>query len=283
MFTFNCNGRLLTVDKPIAMGIINATPDSFYAGSRYVGTDAILKQAERMISEGAAILDIGGQSTRPGSKAITDEEELKRVIDVVEAIHQKFPGTFISIDTYYSLVARKAVEAGASLVNDISAGTMDQRMIPTVASLHVPYVLMHMKGTPQTMQQSAGYENVTGEVLDFFIKRKEELRQAGIHDIIVDPGFGFGKTIGHNFELLKNLSLFKMTGCAILLGVSRKSTIYKTLGISAEQALNGSTVLHTIGLLNGAAILRTHDVKETIEAIRLVAAYNQEGYPPEKS
>lgn len=272
MFTLNCNGRLLVVDKPLVMGIINATPDSFYAGSRENSVDAILKKAEKMLKDGAAILDIGGQSTRPGSIVVGSEEELKRLIEPIAAIHKNFPEAFISVDTYYSLVARKAVEAGASIINDISAGSMDENMIATVAASRVPYVLMHMQGTPQTMQQSPQYKNVTREVLDFFIAKTELLKKAGIMDIIIDPGFGFGKTIAHNFELLRNLSIFKITGHPLLLGISRKSTIYKTLNIGADEALNGTTVLNTIGLMNGASIIRVHDVKEAKEAIELVAA-----------
>lgn len=272
MFTLNCKGQLLVVDKPIVMGVINATPDSFYAESRHRGVDAILQQAEQMLKEGASILDIGGQSTRPGSEKVTPEDELKRVISGIEAIHRQFPEAIISIDTYHSVVAKEAVDAGASVVNDISAGTLDEMMIPLVASLQVPYILMHMKGTPQTMQQSAGYDNVTKEVLDFFISKAAALHQAGIHDIIIDPGFGFGKTIDHNFELLRHLPVFKIPGCPLLLGISRKSTIYKTLGISVEESLNGTTVLNTIGLMNGADIIRVHDVKAAKEAIQLVAA-----------
>jgi dihydropteroate synthase len=278
MFTLNCKGQLLVVDKPVVMGIINATPDSFYAESRYSGVDAILLQAEQMLKEGASILDIGGQSTRPGSEKVTAEEELKRVISAVEAIHRRFPQTIMSIDTYYSLVAKEAVDAGASIVNDISAGSMDELMIPLVASMKTPYVLMHMKGTPQTMQQSAQYDNVTREVLDFFINKTVALRQAGIRDIIIDPGFGFAKTIAHNFELLKNLSVFKIMDCPLLLGISRKSTIYKTLGISVEDSLNGTTVLNTIGLMNGANIIRVHDVKAAKEAIQLAGAVLDAGY-----
>jgi dihydropteroate synthase len=272
MFTLNCKGKLLVVDKPVVMGIINTTPDSFYAGSRRSGIDAILAQAMQMLEEGADILDIGGQSTRPGSIQVSAEEELKRVIDGIAAINQKFPEAIISIDTYYSLVAKEAVNAGASIVNDISAGSMDEEMIPVVATLGVPYVLMHMQGTPQTMQQSPQYDNVTKEVLDFFIQRLDSLHKAGIRDIIVDPGFGFGKTIAHNFELLKDLSVFKILKAPLLLGISRKSTIYKTLGITVEESLNGTTVLNTIGLMNGAGILRVHDVKQAKEAIRLVDA-----------
>ena len=275
MFTLNCKGRLLVVDKPLVMGIINTTPDSFYSSSRYETVDAVLRQAEQMLKDGAAILDIGGQSSRPGSEIVNPNEELKRVIAPIEAINKNFPETFISIDTYYSKVATAAVEAGASIVNDISVGSIDPAMIETVAALKVPYVLMHMQGTPQTMQQQPQYENVTREVLDFMSNKVNELHKSGITDVIIDPGFGFGKTIAHNFELLRNLSVFKMLHCPILLGVSRKSTIYKTLGIPVEESLNGTTVLNTIGLMNGASILRVHDVKEAVESIKLFLAYGQ--------
>ena len=273
MFTLNCKGRLLVIDKPIVMGIINATPDSFYGDSRQQNTDAVLKKAEQMLKEGATILDIGGQSTRPGSEKLTAEDELKRVIASIKAIQTNFPEAFISIDTYYSLVAKEAVAVGASIVNDVSAGSMDAEMISTVASLNVPYVLMHMQGTPQTMQQEPVYENVTKEILDFFIQKTDELKKAGIKDIVIDLGFGFGKTIQHNFELLRNLSVFKMLNSPILLGISRKSFIYKTLNISVEDSLNGTTALHSTGLLNGACILRVHDVKEAVETINLISAY----------
>lgn len=274
MFTLNCKGRLLAVDKPLVMGIINITPDSFYAGSRQQATDEILRKAEQMLKDGASILDIGGQSTRPGSERISAEEELKRIAGPLEALQNKFPEAYISIDTYYAGVAKEAVAAGACIVNDISAGSMDENMMNTVALLQVPYILMHIKGNPATMQQAPQYENVTREVLDFFIQKSAGLRQAGIRDIIIDPGFGFGKTIQHNFELLRHLSVFKMLGLPVLLGISRKSTIYKTLNISADEALNGTTVLHTLGLNNGASILRVHDVKEAIEAIKLFEAYS---------
>lgn len=274
MFTLNCKGRLLVVDKPLVMGIINVTPDSFYSGSRQQETAAILKQAEQMIKEGVTILDVGGQSTKPGSEKISVEEELKRVVAPIEAIHKNFPGTFISVDTFYSKVAKESVAAGASLINDISAGRMDEKMLEQVALLQVPYVLMHMQGTPETMQQQPEYKNVITEVLDFFIWKVDALHKAGIKDIIIDPGFGFGKTINHNFELLKHLSVFKMLNCPVMMGISRKSTIYKTLGITADEALNGTTVLHTIGLMNGALILRVHDVKAAMEAITLFETYS---------
>ena len=272
MFTLNCKGRLLVIDKPLVMGIINATPDSFYGGSRFEDVDKIVKKAGKMLHDGADIIDIGGQSTRPGSKLISADEEIGRVVPAIKAIVNKFPEVFISIDTFYSRVALTAVDAGATIVNDISAGSMDSNMIETVAALKVPYILMHMKGTPQTMQQNAVYENVTREVLDFFIAKTNEFKNAGIVDIILDPGFGFAKTIDQNFELLKNLSVFKMLDKAIMFGISRKSTIYKTLGVNAEDALNGTSVLNTIGLMNGASILRVHDVKEAKEAVKLFSA-----------
>ena len=272
MFTLNCKGRLLVIDKPLVMGIINATPDSFFSGSRFKRVDEIVTEAEKMLNDGADIIDIGGQSTRPGSELIPADEEIKRVVPAIKTIANKFPGAFISIDTFYSKGAIAAVDAGATIVNDISAGSMDNKMIETVAELKVPYVLMHMKGTPQTMQQNAMYENVTREVLDFFIAKTQELKNAGIVDIIIDPGFGFAKTIDQNLELLKNLSVFKMLDKAIMLGISRKSTIYKTLGVSADEALNGTSVLNTIGLMNGASILRVHDVKAAKEAVKLFSA-----------
>ena len=278
MFTLNCKGRLLIIDKPIVMGIINATPDSFYGGSRFNSVDDIVARAEKMLNDGADIIDIGGQSTRPGSKLISADEEIERIVPAIKAIANKFPNAFISVDTFYSKVAMAAIDAGASIVNDISAGSIDNNMIETVAGSKVPYILMHMKGTPQTMQQNTVYENVTGEVLDFFIAKTDELKKAGIVDMIIDPGFGFAKTIDQNFELLKNLSVFKMLDKAIMVGISRKSTIYKTLGVNAEDALNGTTVLNTIGLLNGASILRVHDVKEANDSILVYNALNNDEF-----
>jgi dihydropteroate synthase len=270
MYTLNCKGRLLAVDKPLVMGIINTTPDSFYEGSRFMGEHGILQQAEQMLKDGADILDIGGQSSRPNSTPVSAEEELQRVTGAIESLHFNFPDAIISIDTYYAKVAAGAVAAGASIVNDISAGTIDPDMLRTVGTLQTPYVCTHMRGTPATMQQFTQYENVTREVLDFFISTIQACHEAGISDIIVDPGFGFAKTPHHNFTLLKNLAVFNMLEKPLLVGVSRKSTIYKTLGITAAEALNGTTVLHTIALVHGAHILRVHDVKEAREAIRLV-------------
>ena len=275
MYTLNCKGKLLVIEKPLVMGIINATPDSFYNQHLHNESNAILALAEKMINEGAAILDIGGQSTRPLSERITAGEEMKRVLPVIQLLHEKYPEIILSIDTYHSKVAAEAVNAGASIVNDISAGNMDEEMIATVATLQVPYICMHMKGSPENMQQNASYENVVQEVLDFFIKKIADCTAAGIKDIIIDPGFGFGKTIADNFTLLKNLDVFAMLQKPILAGLSRKATIYKTLDITANEALNGTTVLNTIALLNGGSIVRVHDVKEAKEAIQLLDSYTK--------
>jgi dihydropteroate synthase len=274
MFTLNCNGKLLVLEKPVVMGIINATPDSFYEKSRVMNEDAIFRQAERMLNEGATILDIGGQSTRPNSERITVDVELQRVSNAVRSLHFQFPDAIISIDTYYAKVAAECIVAGASIVNDVSAGNMDKDMIKTVANFKVPFVCMHMPGTPNDMQQNATYENVTLEVLDFFVRKVEECRVEGIRDVIIDPGIGFGKTISQNFQLIRQLEIFRMLQKPILVGISRKSTIYKTLRVSPEEALNGTTVLNTIALMNGALILRVHDVKEAKEAIDLFTEYS---------
>jgi len=275
MLTLNCKGKIILVEKPMVMGILNATPDSFYKGDLPSGTEGMIERAGKMIKEGAAIIDIGGQSTRPGSKRVSIDEEMKRVLPVIKAIHHSFPGILISVDTYQSTVAGEAVNAGAHIINDISGGTLDEAMIQTVASLEVPYICMHMKGEPGTMQQEARYTNVVAEVLGFFFKKIGVCRDAGIHDIIIDPGFGFAKTASHNFQLLNHLHFFRSLGVPLLAGLSRKSTIYKTLGVPVEEALNGSTVLHTIALLNGADILRVHDVKEAVEAVKLVEKYKE--------
>lgn len=272
MFTLNCKGKLLVANEPLVMGIINITPDSFYEGSRFSGEDEILHQVEKMLVEGADILDIGGQSTRPGAEQVGIDEELDRVAKAIQAIHIRFPEAIISIDTYHSRVAREAVAAGASIINDITAGNADADMLNYSAAMNVPYICMHMKGDPTSMQKNPVYDNVVRELIDFFILKKEVCRKAGITDLIIDPGFGFGKTIKHNFQLLQNLQLFKMLECPVLVGISRKSTIYKTLGVTANDALNGTTVLNTIALVKGADILRVHDVKEAKETVRLVSA-----------
>ncbi|HVW59786.1 MAG TPA: dihydropteroate synthase [Puia sp.] len=278
MFTLNGRGRLLPAESPLVMGIINSTPDSFYSGSRTGDEKGFLRQAEAMVKEGADILDIGGQSTRPGAAWVGEEEELRRVVPFIELLLRHFPEAFISVDTWYSRVAREAVTAGASMINDVSGGLQDPAMLSVAGSLGVPYVCMHMKGTPATMNKEAVYTDVTREVLDFFISRVEDCRTAGIHDIILDPGMGFAKTHRHNLELLCNLSALRMLGYPILLGVSRKSTIYKLLGITPEEALNGTTVLNTLGLANGADILRVHDVREARQAITLVEIYKENAH-----
>lgn len=275
MVTLNCKGKILVMDDPIIMGIINMTPDSFYSGSRSNALDDLLFRAEKMLREGAGILDVGGQSTRPNSTQISADEEMQRVIPAIEAICKNFPQQIVSIDTFYAKVAREAVNAGAGMVNDVSAGSLDKELISTVAELQVPYVLMHMPGTPQTMQNLPSYKNVTLEVFDFLVYKLVELIKAGIHDLIVDPGFGFGKTAAHNFQLLKELSCFSQLKKPLMVGLSRKATIYKTLGITPEEALNGTTVMHTIALLNGANILRVHDVKEAVETIKLYTQYKK--------
>jgi dihydropteroate synthase len=273
MLSINCKGRLLTFDIPLVMGIINTTPDSFYKGSRKENVETVIQTAERMLAEGATILDVGGQSTRPGSTRVPVDEELKRTIPAIEAIAHAFPNAFISADTFYAKVAEEAVAAGASMINDVSAGSVDDTLLETVGRLGVPYVLMHMQGDPQTMQQNPVYNNVVLEVFDYLNFKIRSLTEAGIKDIIIDPGFGFGKTAEHNLQILQQLDYFKKLGLPLLIGLSRKATIYKTLGITADEALNGTTVLNTISLLKGADILRVHDVKEAVEAVKLVQAF----------
>ncbi len=277
MMTINCKGTVISFDVPKVMGIINITPDSFYSGSRQISQDQLLRTVETMLEDGATFLDVGGQSTRPGSERLPEKEEAARVIPAIKTILKRFPAALISVDTYYSGVAREAVAAGACLVNDVSAGTLDAEMISTIAKMQVPYVLMHMQGTPQTMQKAPAYQNVVLEVFDSLNFKKSELHKAGINDVLIDVGFGFGKTAAHNFELLNSLNYFKNLACPLLVGLSRKGTVYKTLHTTAENALNGSTVLHTIALLNGASLLRVHDVKEAVEAVTLVQKVMQKG------
>ena len=276
MLSINCKGKLISFEKPVVMGIINMTPDSFYAGSTKRELDAVVQAAGQMMDEGATFIDIGGQSTRPGSKRVSAAEEGDRVIYAVEAIKKAFPQAIISIDSFYSDVVRAAVHAGASIVNDVSACSIDPELAPTVAFLQVPYVLMHMKGDPQTMQLNPVYDNVVLEVFDELNKKMNTLIQAGIKDIIIDPGFGFGKTIAHNLQLLSGLSFLQQLNKPILVGLSRKATIYKSLGITPEEALNGTTVLNTISLMNGASILRVHDVRAAVEAIHLTSLYQDQ-------
>ncbi|MFY8090673.1 MAG: dihydropteroate synthase [Chitinophagaceae bacterium] len=274
MFTLNCKGSLVTLEQPLVMGIINATPDSFYQNSQQKSITEALYTAEKMINDGATFIDVGGQSTKPNAIKISADEELLRVIPSIEAIHKNFPEVLISIDTYYAKVAKEAVFAGACMVNDVSAGNLDNDMVSSVATLNVPYVCMHMQGTPQTMQNKTNYNNIVEDILKFFIQKIQTCNQAGIKDVIIDIGFGFGKTVEQNFYLLKHLQNFTILDKPILLGVSRKSTIYKTLNTTAENALNGTTVLNTLGLQNGANILRVHDVKEAMETVKLFNAFN---------
>lgn len=267
--TLNCNGKLLSLETPLVMGILNLTPDSFYDGGKYQQAAEILQQAEKMLTEGAAILDLGGMSSRPGAELISVDEELKRVLPAIDLILKHFPETILSIDTVQADVAKRSVEAGARLVNDISAGRLDEALYPTLAALDVPYVLMHMQGTPQNMQQNPDYEDVVREVLDFFILQIGKLRSLGVKDIILDVGFGFGKTLQHNYQLLKNLHVFKILELPILTGLSRKSMVYKPFEGSAKTALNGTSALHMIALQQGSNLLRVHDVKEAVEVIKL--------------
>lgn len=267
--TLNIKGNLVSLDKQKVMGIINVTPDSFYSGSRQPTVDKAIRQAEKMLNEGADFIDIGGYSTRPGAENIDTEEELRRVIPCVKEIHKNFPELNISIDTFRSRVAREAVDNGAALVNDVSGGTLDPDMYSAVAKMKVPYVLMHMRGTPQNMKELAQYENLVVEVVKELQEKVKILKSAGVPDIIIDPGFGFAKSIPQNFELLRNLLHFSIFGFPLLVGISRKSMIYRSLGITAEESLNGTTALNVMALRNGAQILRVHDVKAAKEAIKL--------------
>jgi len=273
--TINCSGRLVSLEKPTVMGIVNVTPDSFYDGGKYNNTlSTVLKQVEKHLEEGATFIDVGGYSSRPNAKNVSVEVELNRVLPVIKEIVKVFPDALVSIDTFRSEVARQSINEGASLVNDISAGNLDAEMPKTVANLQVPYIAMHMKGTPQTMQQNPIYNDVVEDLIYFFSKKIDGFNQLGINDVILDVGFGFGKTVEDNYRLLKHLDRFKLFKIPILVGISRKSMLYKPLDISPEQALNATTVAHTVALQNGANILRAHDVKEAVEAIHLVEELN---------
>ncbi|RMF22931.1 MAG: dihydropteroate synthase [Bacteroidetes bacterium] len=263
------DGRVLSLDVPAVIGILNVTPDSFYAGGRHWDSAVWMRAAERHLEEGAALLDIGGMSSRPGAEPVSEEEELRRVVPVVEALHARFPEALLSVDTFRSRVAREAVSAGACMVNDISGGNLDASLFETVAELQVPYVLMHMRGTPQTMQTLTHYEDLIAELLDYFIERVGRLRALGVKDIVLDPGFGFAKNPAQNFHLLRNLHALQIVGLPLLVGLSRKSMIYKTLGITPEEALNGTTALHMVALQQGARLLRVHDVRPAMETVRL--------------
>ncbi|GAB4246845.1 MAG: dihydropteroate synthase [Ekhidna sp.] len=271
--TINLRGEIIDLSKPKVMGIINLTPDSFYGGSRKSGDD-VLHTAEQMLEEGATFLDLGGYSSRPGAENVSEEEELRRVIAPITSIMKQFPDAVISIDTFRSKVAREAVDAGAGLVNDISAGHLDKDMFETVANLGVPYIAMHMRGTPQTMKTMVDYEDILREVIKYFSNTLADCNQMGIKDVIIDPGFGFAKTAEQSFHLLNHLEHFQWLERPVLVGVSRKSMIYRTLNLTAQEALNGTTALNTLALFKGAGILRVHDVKEAIETIKLVEQLN---------
>lgn len=267
--TLNCNGALLDLSVPIVMGIINVTPDSFYADSRASSIDQALVLAEKHLREGAKILDLGGMSSRPGAEIIGVEEELSRVLPIIKAIKAEFPDTIISLDTVRAQVVEAGVAAGASIINDISAGSVDEQLFSTVSRLNVPYILMHMQGKPSNMQTEPTYEDVVNEIFDFFVKKVGELRDLGVKDIVIDPGFGFGKRLEHNYTLLRSLHVFKVLGLPILAGISRKSMIYKLLEIEATEALIGTAALHMVALQQGSKILRVHDVREANEVIKL--------------
>ncbi|MDB2394261.1 dihydropteroate synthase [Flavobacteriaceae bacterium] len=267
----SCKGKLINLTTPKIMGILNLTPDSFYDGGVFNNSDRALAQTEKMLLEGATFIDVGGASSKPGAVEISIDEELARVLPIIEEIQKRFPEAIISIDTYRSIVAQQAVATGAAIVNDISGGNLDAKMLGTVGALGgVPYIAMHMQGKPQNMQDNPSYDNVLVEMRSFFAAKIDEAHKAGIHDIIIDPGFGFGKTLDHNYSLLKNLSSMQIDGIPMLIGLSRKSMIHKLLEIEAADALNGTIVLNTFALQQGAQILRVHDVKEAQQAIHLI-------------
>ena len=272
MKSINYKGKLIDLSIPRVMGILNITPDSFYDGGNLKNDSEILSLAEKMLTDGATFIDIGGYSSRPGATDILVDEELKRVLPVVTLLLKNFPEVLLSIDTFRAEVAKKTIEAGAAIINDISAGILDDQMFKTIAEYQVPYIMMHMKGSPQTMKEFADYKDVVSEVLFYFSERIATARSYGINDLVIDPGFGFAKTISHNFELLRNTEKLQIADLPILIGVSRKSMIYKTLDTSAAEALNGTTVLNTIALQKGASILRVHDVKEAVETVKLLDA-----------
>ena len=267
--TVNCKGVIIDLQTPKVMGILNTTPDSFFDGGKYKTEARILSRAEEILSHGADFIDIGGYSSKPNADFVTESEELARLTPAISLIVKQFPEAIISVDTFRSNVARACVENGAALINDISAGHLDSNMLETIAKLNVPYVMMHMRGTPQTMQQLTQYDDLVKEMLLYFSERIADARELGIKDLIIDPGFGFAKTTSQNFELMQRLELLKIASLPMLIGISRKSMIYKTFESTPENALNGTTALHMIALSRGANILRVHDVKEAVECVRL--------------
>jgi dihydropteroate synthase len=275
MSTINCKGTLINLSTPKVMGIVNVTPDSFFDGGKLTDADAVVFQVEKMLEEGAAFIDLGGYSSKPGAEFVSETDELNRVIPVVKLLVEKFPDILLSIDTFRSEVAKQAIENGAALINDISAGLLDENMLETVAKLQVPYIMMHMKGTPKTMQSLANYEDLLKEMNFYFSERIAKARRFGLNDIIIDPGFGFAKTLEQNYELLQNLELLQFHDLPILAGISRKSMIYKALETAPEAALNGTTFLHAFCLQKGANILRVHDVKEAVECVKLMGQFKE--------
>jgi dihydropteroate synthase len=267
--TINCKGQIIDLSTPKIMGILNITPNSFYDGGKYSSEKNAISQVEKMLNEGATFIDIGAYSSKPNAEFISEKEELNRIIPVIKAVINEFPEAMLSIDTFRSSVAQEGINHGAALINDISAGSLDERMLEVIAKNNVPYIMMHMRGTPQTMQTQTNYEHLINEIVTYFSDKINKARKLGINDLIIDPGFGFTKTTAQNFELLSNLELFKILELPILSGVSRKSMIYKTLDINPEEALNGTTVLNTIAISKGANIIRVHDVKEAIECVKL--------------
>ena len=278
MPTINCKGNLIDLNHPKVMGILNLTPDSFYDGGFYTGEKRILQQVERMLTEGATFIDVGAYSSRPGAKHISEEDELSRLMPALASILTRFPEILISVDTFRSGIAQKAVQAGAAMINDISAGQLDEQMLDVVAELQVPYCMMHMPGTPQNMQNSTNYSDVLQEIMHFFTKRIQLARTKGINDLILDVGFGFGKTLEQNYMLLKNLDLFQSLDLPLLIGLSRKSMLYKLLELAPEDALNATSVANTLALTKGANILRVHDVKEAVQCIKIHAIYDNSNY-----
>lgn len=272
--TLNVCGRLIDFETPKVMGILNITPDSFFEGSRISSVQQALLATEKMLGEGAGFVDVGAYSSRPGAADVSENEEIQRLIPIVKALVKEFPQALISVDTFRSNVAEAGILEGASMINDISAGDLDPKMFETVGRLKVPYVFMHMKGTPQTMKGLAQYDNVVTDVMKYLLKKIDQLKVAGVTDFILDPGFGFAKTIEHNYELLNQFELFKSLGAPVLAGLSRKSMIWKVLGIENKDALNGTTVLNTIALMKGADILRVHDVKPAVEVVTLLQKMN---------
>lgn len=269
--SLNCRGNLIIFEKPLIMGILNITPDSFYDGGKYNSVNKYMQHTAQMLQDGADIIDIGAASTRPGTPIINIDEEIQRLLPALKNIRKEFSDKIISVDTYHSKIAEVAIDNGADIINDISGGSFDDNMFNTIGKLKVPYVLMHIKGTPDTMQKEPVYEDVVKEVVFYFSERINKLRSLGVNDIIIDPGFGFGKTIAHNYEILSKLDLFRVFDIPIVAGVSRKSMINKALNCKPEDALNGTTVLNTVALMKGASILRVHDVKEAMEAVKLVS------------